>query len=409
MQHLRNPITSLALLFETPVAAGVFSFLVYTILAAQRAPVTGTSIAPYFNYLADAFLHGQLHLRLIPATQHDLDLHNGRYYIYWPPFPAILLMPFVALFGVGFSDILFTLALGALNVGLVAYCLRLVDQNRLIPTTSFQRGILVLSFAFGTVHMLLAPLGMVWFTSQIVAFLFGTLAFVAALRLKGFPAFFLTGVAIACAFLTRTHLILLGIWPAYYLFQNHKSAGWRRLSAYFSSAALPIMIAMISYGLYNYLRFGNALENGVSYQNIGAFFQPDLQKYGLVNLHYLWTNLYYEFIFYPFPLSLESFMGGSLFLLSPLFFAAFLALCPSPSGTAKVLWLTAIAVLIPILLTIGTGWLTFGPRYTLDLTLPLLLLTAIGIRSWPKWLLMVLTTVAIAHYIIGVLYFIRAT
>jgi hypothetical protein len=68
-----------------------------------------------------------------------------------------------------------------------------------------------------------------------------------------------------------------------------------------------------------------------------------------------------------------------------------------------------IAVTITILLNIGTGWKTFGPRYTLDFTMPLLLLTAIGFRKWPKWLILLLITISIIQYIIGTLFFIRVT
>jgi hypothetical protein len=64
---------------------------------------------------------------------------------------------------------------------------------------------------------------------------------------------------------------------------------------------------------------------------------------------------------------------------------------------------TIILVNIPILLVMGTGWPEFGPRYTLDFTVPLLLLTAIGVRRWPTWLLALLTAISIVSYIIGTL------
>jgi hypothetical protein len=36
-------------------------------------------------------------------------------------------------------------------------------------------------------------------------------------------------------------------------------------------------------------------------------------------------------------------------------------------------------------------------------------LTALGFRNWPKWLLILLTGISIAQYIIGTNYFIHAT
>jgi hypothetical protein len=396
--------------FESPISAGIISLCIYAIFAAQRGSITSISSSPYFNYQADAFIHGQLSLRIIPPNLHDLAFFNGQYYMYWPPFPAILLMPFIAVFGVGFSDVFFTLVIGALNVALVAYIFRLLDKQDLIPLDAYLRGLLTFFFAFGTVHLFLASLGIVWFTSQVIAFLCCILAFLAPIRLKGYPAFFFTGLALACATLTRNHLIFLGIWPAWFLIQSHKSANIKKIISYLFVAALPILVGVSLNFLYNYLRFGSVLEYGLTYQNFGDFFGPDFLKYGHFNIHYAMTNLYYNFIYYPFPTSDTALMGGSLFLLSPLFFASFWGLSnPRFRNSAIVLWLTVIAVTIPILLNIGTGWKTFGPRYTLDFTMPLLLLTAIGFRKWPKWLIFLLIMISIIHYIIGTLFFIRVT
>jgi hypothetical protein len=158
-------------------------------------------------------------------------------------------------------------------------------------------------------------------------------------------------------------------------------------------------------GVYNWLRFGNALDNGLEYHNMAEQFAQDYQRYGAFNLHYLPTNLYYQFVTYPFPRRHESLMGGSLLLLSPVFFAAFWAWRKSSNRVSSTMLATTILlVAMPILLLMGTGWVQWGPRYTLDFTVPLLLLTAIGIRRWPIWLVAALTVVSIAHYVVGVLY-----
>jgi hypothetical protein len=410
MRYFKIFLKFISALFESPISAGILSFIVYAVIAAQRGSITGISSSPYFNYLSDAFLHRQLSLRLLPVNHHDLAVFNGQYFMYWPPFPAIFLMPFVALFGIGFSDVFFTLLIGALNVALVAYTLRIVDKKNLIPLNPDERSLLTIFIAFGTVHLFLSSLGIVWFTSQIIAFLCSILAFLAAIRLKGYPAFFFTGLALACAMLTRNHLIFLGIWPAFYLFISHKQNGWRKLIPYFAVAALPILAGLFFNGAYNFLRFGNPLESGVTYQDLGTFFQADFHKYGMINIHYLKTDFYYNFIFYPFPFSEKTLTGGSLFLLSPLFIAAFWTLfSPGLRKASVMLWITTLAVAIPILLNIGTGWQTFGPRYTLDFTMPLLLLTALGFRKWPKWLVIMLMAASIAQYLIGTVYYIHAT
>ena len=70
-----------------------------------------------------------------------------------------------------------------------------------------------------------------------------------------------------------------------------------------------------------------------------------------------------------------------------------------------MLVITISLVNLPILLLMGTGWQQFGPRYTLDFTIPLLLLTAQGCRKLPTWALAALTLISAAHYIVGSIIF----
>jgi hypothetical protein len=49
----------------------------------------------------------------------------------------------------------------------------------------------------------------------------------------------------------------------------------------------------------------------------------------------------------------------------------------------------------------GTGWVQFGPRYTLDFTVPLLLMTAIGIEKWNALIPFFLSLISTFHYLIG--------
>jgi hypothetical protein len=137
---------------------------------------------------------------------------------------------------------------------------------------------------------------------------------------------------------------------------------------------------------------------------MGIIFLEEFPIYGAFNIHYLPKNLYYQLIYYPFPPRWDFFMGGSLFLLSPVFFGTFWGIFKGrPKLSVLFLLLTILALYIPISLLMGTGWVQFGPRYTLDFTVPLLLLTAMGISSWPNSVLGLLTAISIVHYISGTL------
>jgi hypothetical protein len=95
-------------------------------------------------------------------------------------------------------------------------------------------------------------------------------------------------------------------------------------------------------------------------------------------------------------------MGGSLFLLSPVFFAVFWAFKVKSNLISNLLLvITVLLTNIPILLLMGTGWVQFGPRYSLDFTVPLLMLTAIGIKHWSHRILVILVTISIIHYVVG--------
>lgn len=65
------------------------------------------------------------------------------------------------------------------------------------------------------------------------------------------------------------------------------------------------------------------------------------------------------------------------------------------------LLLSCVLTYIPIGLCMGTGYITFGPRYLLDLTVPLVVLTAICIRRWRLDVLYLLLAVSCITYAIG--------
>jgi hypothetical protein len=398
--------------FNLPVftiAIALIFYLVFSIFGNDS--IFSVSEYPYFNYLADAFLHGQFHFRLVPPSTHDLVLLNNKIYAYWPPFPAILLMPFVAIFGVNFSDILFTAFLGSLNISLFSILITELNKKNVISLDRMKQALIVIFFAFGTVYVTMVPLGMVWFTSSVVSIFCILLAYIAAVKYDGFLAFLLTGIAISAAFTTRMHLFLVGIWPAWYLLSKNWNLPKKNLLKLIFVGLFPLIISGLFIFYYNYARFGNIFDLGYAYHNMGELFRADYIKYGGFNLHYVPINLYYQYIAYPFLMKDMSnfFMGGSLFLLSPVFFAVFWAFKDKDRKISNILLLaTIILTNIPILLLMGTGFVQFGPRYTLDFIVPLLILTAIGIKYWNNRILFLLTLISIFQYTVGLLLLMKA-
>jgi hypothetical protein len=168
---------------------------------------------------------------------------------------------------------------------------------------------------------------------------------------------------------------------------------------------LPVAAAAGLFGLYNWLRFGNPVDNGIAYHQMAEMFAADYQQYGYFSLHYIPQNVFYQYLAYPLPYSARTLLGGGLFWLSPLFIAAFAGLWRGqPRWSARALALTIGLVATPILLLMGTGWEQYGPRYTLDFTFPLLLLTAMGMQRWPPRVVRLLVLLSILQYAIGLIY-----
>ena len=108
------------------------------------------------------------------------------------------------------------------------------------------------------------------------------------------------------------------------------------------------------------------------------------RSYGLFNLVHLPGNLYYFLLAPPLPVFRDDIShvlrppyiiadpwGMSIFITSPyylyLFFGSY------HSRLMKILWITIIAIAIPIFLYYGIGYIQFGYRYALDF-LPFLFL-----------------------------------
>src|SRR6185503_20617843 len=130
-------------------------------------PVPG----PFCNRVSNDWMQDVYPLRVVtgdPSTPGAL--------LPFPPLPAILLMPFVAIWGL-MTDIRgVSVLLGAVDVGLAWWALgRLAVSRRIrLATTIF--------FAFGTVFWYAAQLGTTWFFAHVCAVTFALLGVGVALR-----------------------------------------------------------------------------------------------------------------------------------------------------------------------------------------------------------------------------------
>src|SRR5437588_203650 len=91
----------------------LITYIVYVITSPGNTPYD------YFTRLSSSFLQGKLYLTQNPPWLNELIPINGVFYVVYPPMPAILAMPAVAIFGNGLSQTLFSIFVGSINVCLV--------------------------------------------------------------------------------------------------------------------------------------------------------------------------------------------------------------------------------------------------------------------------------------------------
>ena len=73
----------------------------------------------YFTRLSQSFLNGNLYITQNPSWLNELVPINHKYYVVYPPMPAIVIMPYVFLLKEYASQTIFTIILGTINAILV--------------------------------------------------------------------------------------------------------------------------------------------------------------------------------------------------------------------------------------------------------------------------------------------------
>ena len=382
------PLVLLAALF-------VAAFVGYSILnLGHRADLD------YYVPLANAFLHGRLFVLDHPSYLNELVPYGGQYYVVYPPAPAVLLMPFVLVFGPTFDQARVSIALGAVDValaGAVAY--RVVGPRRWIWV------LFAVLFGFGTTIWYSVQSGNSWQFAQVCATLFLLLAILDAQR-DGPP--WRIGLLLGGATLSRLPTLLaVPFFLAYFAWRADRqrrrgpagttfgalggSTGtirsarldWSRLALGVVPFGLALAIPLLAYAAYNVARFGAPLQEG--YSLIPGLMQEYQYRYGFLAIESIGRNLFAMLLSVPnqvdtFPFIQPRTLGGlSIFLTTPAFIWAFRA--HRPTWFQVGAWASILAIIVPIILHADTGGSQFGYRYAIDFYPFVFLLMIHGMRG----------------------------
>jgi hypothetical protein len=405
------------------LAAAVYAVatLVYLLCA---APETLTAHTPFnhFALQAEAWLHGRLDLGGPPpryAHGNDFSHFGERWFVPFPPFPALLLLPAVALSGSAdaVADGRFFLLLA--GVAPAALFLGLEKLRARGDSERSERTSLVLSalFAFGSVYFFSAEQGTVWYAAHVVGAGLAALYFWVAL---GAERPWLAGLLLGLGFSTRTPLLFAA--PLFVLelaraclpsgvTLSRRALGEldrRRFARGLLEFALPVVLVLGITFAHNALRFGDPFETG--YRYLAVVWHARIEKWGLFSYHYLARNLGVMLTALPWLGSPDAPMrmsghGLALWVTTPAYLWLFWP--RSVKAPHLSLALTALAVALPTLFYQNSGWVQFGYRFSNDYAVFLFALLAIGGRRFGA-IFWGLAAFAVAINAFGALTFARA-
>ena len=404
----------------------------------------------HFEWQALAFLQGHISIPYpVEATagspgnaffQDVLPVSTDRGLIPFPPLPAVVLVPFVALWGLATNGQLVFAVLGALDVGLAWWVL-----GRL-PVRRWVRVAVTVFFGFGTVFWYAAQIGTTWYQAHVLAVGLALAAIGVALGgdrdaaqreddldvddddrptgrvrrwspsvllpdARQFAAGFLFGLA------CTSRLTVAFAAPFFLLVGSGGS--WRRRGW---SAGLGAGIPLAGLAVYNLVSTGHLFHPGYQhlYELEAAFYQPlhyNLE-WEIEDPRYLPQNFAIMFLSLPVwhptvvpmtlgngaalcadpaavrglfdphcPILLPRDVGMSVLLTSP----AYVLVLPAIRwgfGLSRLVTGATLAVLIVAVVNLmhfSQGWVQFGYRFSNDFAPWAILLVALGLERVAAW------------------------
>lgn len=355
--------------------AFIFSIIIYFITSAGHTPYD------YFTRLSDAFLNGKNYLTQNPSWLSELIPGEvGKYYVAYPPMPAIIAIPFRFIFGNNFYQEYLSHLLGA---GIVVFTMLISWKIKRDKKLLFWTGILS---SIGTITWFLSATGSSWYLGQISSAFFIIIALYESLTKKR-P--FLVGVLFGAAFLSRINICVSIPVFLYLLYDKKWFANYFKLG-------LGILPFIIFNFIYNFSRFGVIWDQAyfILPQILGEIDKPWFVK-GVMNIAYIPSNLIAAFWTFPKILNVPPFITPSwaslaIWITTPAFIFAFFA--PIKEKLNRFLWISILLTFFVVAMHGGTGWAQFGYRFAVDFYPFLYILTIKGVAKtrlrWYHWLLL---------------------
>lgn len=303
----------------------------------------------------------------------ELATYNGQFYVSFPPFPSVVMLPLTYIFGENTPSNL-VVALTTMASAALVYKLARGEGRGLCRRDSVLTALII---TWGSNMMWMSTLGGVWFIAQCMCMLLQLIAIYCAWKNRRVAAYLMMALAVGCRPFSAVGFVPLFI---YFYVRDKKSAperGFVRTALkQLPALILPLLVAA-AYMWYNYARFNDPLEFGHNY--LPEFIaSPE----GQFNLSYIAQNLLN--ILRPITLGdgltlkYEVFDGFLFFVANPFFIWFFISAARvikarEKLGAVRIALVAALFLELLLLCAHKTfgGW-QFGARYMVDL-LPLAL------------------------------------
>jgi hypothetical protein len=323
-----------------------------------------------FSELAQSFLHGHLYfLQPIGGEGQDPVFYGG--HIFWSegPFPAVLLMPFVALY-THFHHIFYQGFLKwALMVGVLYFIYKIARKLAYGKEDSI---VLTLGFVLGSVFIGVASVSSGWLFAQVVSTF---LLFWALYEYYYQRRWWLIGIICGLVLLTRATAAPIFLFFALELLFTVKRSEKRRQ---IELLIFPFLVALLLQGLYNALRFHSPFNGGYEYQLLGPA-PSESRALGVFSPVHIPSNLYALIFASPdtqlrnagswtlsFPYIESNQNGLSIFMTSPYFLYLLSQKWSAFDRTARNLLIAVAISGLGVLCFYGLGRDQLGYRYSLD-------------------------------------------
>ncbi len=377
----------------------LLSFWVIFLIFAALYAATGCYRRTPYNahvYLSYAMLHGHFDL-VSPPGNFEITKFDGHNYLAYGIGPSLLMLPFVAIWGLDFHQALFSGMLSALAVSLWWSALGLMEidgSDRAWLTTLFGVGSLFWFYA--------GENGATWSMMHV------TVAFGLMLAIReavGKRRGWIVGLGFGIAVLARQPALVALPFFAGMLWKKDEQVGPALKREFWFAAGLGALLIFDAY--YNYARFGSPFENGYRRLIVFTNRETDPNSFGLFSLVYLRRNIRLYFEKWPgrmsgFPWFDPSMGGFNIFVSTP---AIVLAIAANYFRRINLLALLAgLAIQGVYLIYYWTGFAQFGCRYSVDYLPFVMLLAASGGTRLPRAVLIILTLAGIVVEVWGVGY-----